>query len=92
MLSSSVFVGFQSGVYLHFNEEYSGGKKHLLVSIPILATGSINLFNIKSNHVGVSLAAGKNFFHMDLLRMILKMAGCLIYRQNILLTKRIFLN
>lgn len=64
-ISSSVFVGFQSGVYLHFNEEYSGDKKHLLVSIPILATGSINLFNIKSNHVGVSLAAGRNFFHMD---------------------------
>jgi hypothetical protein len=64
-LTSKLSFGVQSGIYTHFNEHFSGYRKPILVTVPILATGRAILTKIKKNNFGINVAAGKNFFSMD---------------------------
>jgi hypothetical protein len=60
-----ILLGFQSGIYAHFNERYGGARKPVSVAVPLLATGRFDITDIKSSKLGISLAGGKNYFSTD---------------------------
>lgn len=64
-VNNRVSLGVQSGIYAHFYERYSGYTKPIFVTVPLMATARINITNIKSNKLGISMAGGKNFFNVD---------------------------
>ncbi len=64
-VTSALSFGIQSGIHIHFNEHYSGYRNPFFVTVPVMATGKMNIAGIKRNKIGLSIAAGRNFFHMN---------------------------
>lgn len=58
-------VGLQSGLYLHYLENYFSNAKRTTLSIPIMATFTYNLFDINSHQAGIEVAGGPIFYNID---------------------------
>lgn len=64
VVRKNLVLGLQTGIYAHFKEQYSGYDIPVMVTVPLLLTGRLNIPNVKENKLGISVSGGKNFFNM----------------------------
>lgn len=64
-INKDFFIGLRSGIYIYILEDYATIAQRTTLSVPLLLTSRLNLFNINKNSAGIDLGAGINYFHID---------------------------
>lgn len=73
-VNSRLYVGIQSGFYVHFAEKFISNVRYTKVAVPALATLSYEFSDITSNSLGISISVGKLYYSIDEFRITLKNA------------------
>ena len=62
LVNANVLIGLQSGIYAHFNEQFSGYRLPVFVTVPLMATGRVNLLKKQSRQYGNSFGCREKLF------------------------------